>query len=512
MRASASKGLFLSIDPRSRQPLQAQIYSAIRAAILEGALAPGGSLQSSRGLAADLRVSRTTTLLAYEQLTAEGYLSARRGSGTFVALELPDDLPRASTSGPSVRSNHPPLSRRGAALASTPPNAIRVGGPPRAFRLGVPALDLFPIKQWTALVNRRLRSVSFAQLDYGDPAGLRPLRNAIADHVRAARGTRCSADQVIVLAGAQRGLEMMCQMLLDPGDEAWMEEPGYHGIRCALVAAGARIRPGRVDDDGLDVEAMARRSPRAKLAYVTPSHQFPLGVPMSLSRRLALLKWATDASAWILEDDYDSEFRYGTRPIPCLHGLDVDGRVIYVGSFSKTVFPSLRLGFVIVPDDLQERMVAARRAADLHPPAIDQLVLADFMEGGHFERHLRRMRAAYAERLHALEHAAARYCAGALHLRPVKTGMHAVADLEDVSAERLFSEAAARGVELMPMSVYCATKGTTRNAIILGFAPIRPEAIHRGMERLAAAIEAARRQEHLGRRLPAEPRLLSSTV
>jgi GntR family transcriptional regulator / MocR family aminotransferase len=228
--------------------------------------------------------------------------------------------------------------------------------------------------------------------------------------------------------------------------------------------------------------------------YVTPSHQYPLGVPMSLARRLALLHWASGARAWVIEDDYDSEFRYGARPVPCLHGLDVDGRVIYVGSFSKTLFPSLRLGFLIVPPDLQEGLVAARAAADQHPPVLDQSILADFLVEGHFARHLRRMRVAYRERLEALSAGAQRYCGGALRLRPTRTGLHAIADLDGVDATRVSREAERRGVEATPLSAYFAGPTPSVNGLVLGFAAVRPEAARRGMERLAAAIEAARRR------------------
>jgi GntR family transcriptional regulator / MocR family aminotransferase len=485
--------LLIRIDPHAGEALQQQIYAGIRRAILEGIVEPGTRLLSSRALALDLGVSRTTTLLALEQLLAEGYLTARHGSGTFVAHELPDDLPQARASRPAFDPKHPPLSRRGQALAATPPAARRISGPPRAFRLGVPGLDLFPIRTWSQLASRRLRSLTPAQLDYNDTAGLKALREAIADHVRTARGTQCSADQVFIVAGAQRGLDQICHLLLDPGDTAWMEEPGFPGARSALLGAGARIVPVRVDADGLDVDAGERRAVHARLAYVTPSHQFPLGVPMSLARRLALLKWASAAQAWVVEDDYDSEFRYGSRPIPCLHGLDVDGRVIYVGSFSKTLFPALRLGFLIVPPDLQDPLLAARRAADLHPPLYDQTVLADFMIGGHFERHLRRMREAYRERLEALTAAAERFCPDALHLRPVRTGLHVVADLEDADAGTVFQEAAARGVEVAPLSEYFFGRTKPINGLVLGFAAVPPEAMSEGMERLAKAIEAAGR-------------------
>jgi GntR family transcriptional regulator/MocR family aminotransferase len=486
--------LLIRVDPGAPVGLQQQIYAGVRRAILDGVLPPGTRVPSSRALAADLSVSRTTSLLALEQLLSEGYLTARPGSGTFVALELPDDLPGARGSRPSRSPRHPPLSKRGKALAAARPPSERLAGPPRPFRIGIPAVDLFPVRLWSQLWTRRLRFATPSQLDYGETAGFPALRQAIAEHVRAARGTECDPDQVFVVSGAQRAMDLLCQLLLDPGDEAWMEEPGYPGARSALVAAGARIRPVPVDEDGLDVEAGARRGPRARLVYVTPSHQFPLGVPMSLPRRLALLQWAGAAGAWVIEDDYDSEFRYGARPIPCLHGLDGDGRVVYVGSFSKTLFPALRLGFMIVPQDLHRELLAVRRATKVHPARLDQAVLADFMLGGHYERHLRRVRAAYRERLEALQHAAARRCGGALRLRPVRTGLHAVADLVDVDARRVYEAAAGRGVEVMPLSAYYFGRSHPQNAIVLGFGGVRADSVEDGMKRLAAAIDAARRR------------------
>jgi GntR family transcriptional regulator/MocR family aminotransferase len=489
--STRAAGLLIRLDPRQRGGLQRQIHASIQRAILDGVVGPGTRLPSSRALADDLGVSRTTTLLALQQLQAEGYLTGRRGSGTFVADELPDDLPRRRGGRPPARLRHPTLSRRGSALVAAPQGARRLAGPPRAFRIGTPGVDLFPAALWWRLASRRLRTITPTQLDYGEPAGLRALREAIAGHVQTARGTRFSADQVLVVAGAQQGLELISRLLLDPGDRVWMEEPGYPGARSALLGAGARIVPVPVDAEGLAVAAGVRLAADARLAYVTPSHQYPLGVPMSLPRRLALLAWAGRAGAWVIEDDYDSEFRYGARPVPCLHGLDVDGRVIYVGSFSKTLFPALRLGFVVVPPDLQHRLVAARAAADQHPPVLDQAVLADFIAEGHFARHLRRMRMAYRERLEALTDAAARFCGGALRLRPTRTGLHAIADLDGVAAARVSREAAARGVEATPLAAYFAGRGRPANALVLGFAAVRPEAARRGMQHLAAAIAAA---------------------
>ena len=300
---------------------------------------------------------------------------------------------------------------------------------------------------------------------------------------------------MIVVSGAQHGLELICRLLLDPGDVAWMEEPGYPGARGALVAAGARIRPIPVDAQGLNVEVGERRARDARLAYVTPSHQFPLGVPMSLPRRLALLAWARAARAWVIEDDYDSEFRYGTRPIPCLHGLDVDGRVIYVGSFSKTLFPALRLGFLIVPPDLHDTVLAARRAADIHP--------GDDRSGGarrfHDRRPLRAAPAADAHRIPRAPRCPGRRRRAALPRRAAAAAGHDRAARRRRSRGRpttqlVFHEAVARGVEVMPLSAYCFDRRAPPvNGLVLGFAAVRPELFDAGFEALAAAIDAARR-------------------
>ncbi|HKE17786.1 MAG TPA: PLP-dependent aminotransferase family protein [Kofleriaceae bacterium] len=492
-RPAANLLIHLDHRDRGRGTLQEQIYAGIRRAILSGVMRPGTRLASSRALARDLGVSRTTTQLALEQLEAEGYLTAQRGSGTFVAEALPDDLPQIAAHGPPAALEHPPLSRRGALLAACKAPARRIAGPPRPFRLGVPALEHFPVRVWSRLASRRIMSITSTQLDYGKPAGLPALREAIAEHARAARGARCDADQIIIVGSAQRGLDVLCQMLLDPGDQAIVEDPGYPGAWTAILAAGGAIAPVPVDRDGLDLEAAAPCG-RVRLAYVTPSHQFPLGVPMSLPRRLSLLRWASAAGAWVVEDDYDAEFRHGAQPVPCLQGLDPDGRVIYVGSFSKSIFPALRLGYLIAPVELVGPLLAARRAgADPQPPFLEQAVLADFIGGGHFARHLRRMRAIYRERLDALTAAAERYCGGVLDVRPVRTGLHAVADVRGADPARVFDEALARGVECMPLADYVRGSGRADSALVLGFGAVGPAALTSGMRSLAAAIESAQR-------------------
>jgi GntR family transcriptional regulator/MocR family aminotransferase len=484
--------VLVHIDRREGGPLQRQICEGLRRHIAEGVLSPGTRLPSSRRLADDLAVSRVTTSGAYEQLESEGYLTSKRGSGTFVTLDLSNLVPVPSAC-PAPRGDRPSLlSQRGEALAVLPPPALRAPGPPVPFRLGSPAVDLFPIQSWSELARRRYRRVSAARLDYSDLAGVPALREAIAEHLQAARGTRCSAEQIVIVAGAQRGMELLFQTLLDPGDEAWLEEPGYTGARSALFAAGARAVPVPVDAEGLDVAAGLARAPEARLAFVTPSHQFPLGVVMSERRRRELLAWASGRRAWIVEDDYDSEFRYGTAPVPCLHGLDTQGCVAYLGTFSKSLFPSLRLGFIVAPADYCEKLVKARLASDVQPAYIEQAILADFIGEGHFDNHLRRMRALYAERLDALVQAARRACGGVLSLRPVRAGMHVAAELIGVDAGRVFLHAQARRLEVMPLSTYYSGGGPRANGLILGFGACSPDANSRGMDQLAQAIEAAR--------------------
>lgn len=491
MPRTASLPLFLE---RGDGTLQQQIYRGIRRCIEGGLIDANYRLPSTRALAADLGVSRTTALLALEQLSAEGYVVARRGSGMFIAPRLPERrVPAAAR--PDAREprpprvSRPPFSRRGTALAATTaPDRRTPATPPRAFRLGTPALDLFPHRTWSRLAREALRAQTGARLDYAPLAGLPELRTAIAELVQS-RGTRCDAEQVHVVAGAQRGLDLLAHMLLDPGDDAWIEDPGYPGARAALVAAGARLVPMPVDEHGMCVEGA---SVAARLAYVTPSCQFPLGVAMSLARRRQLLDWARRSRAWIVEDDYDCDIRHDAGPLPCLHALDPDGRVIYLGTFSKSLFPALRLGFLVVPRELAAGFRIARLATDLHPPVLEQRVLTAFITQGHFERHIRRMQSAYAERLDALRRAVER-SGLPLTLRPVHAGMHAVLNVEGVDADRLHAEAAALGVESMPLASYYWRGGRRPNALLIGFGAVPAVSIRQGFVKLVRAYEAAQR-------------------
>jgi GntR family transcriptional regulator/MocR family aminotransferase len=478
----------------SREPMHRQLYSELREAVLNGRLPPGSRLPSTRAIASELGVSRNTVMGAFDQLLAEGYLEGKVGSGTYVAEKLPEDMlhARGVPSAPRTRPVGAALSKRGAVLASSPIIPPRPHRMPRAFRPGPGAADHFPTALWMRLLARRWRGPLRELLSYGESAGYRPLREAIAAYVRAARAVRCDASQVVVVSGSQQGLDIMARLLLDPGDHVWIEDPGYLGARGALVGAGARVSPVPVDGEGLMVSAGIARQPHARMVYVTPSHQFPLGVTMSLARRLALLEWVKRSSAWVIEDDYDSEFRYSGRPIASLQGLDFTGRVIYLGTFSKVLFPSLRLGYLILPPELVEAFTNARALVDRHSPLIDQAVLADFIAEGHFARHIRRMRALYAHRHATFVEAAQKELAGLLEVEPQDAGMHLVGWLpegvDDAAASRSAFE---HGVEAPPLSAY-ALERKPMGGLLLGYTAMGTREIREGMRRLALALRAVK--------------------
>ena len=481
----------LPLDPAAPSPLYRQLYDALRVAILDGRLAPGTQLPATRVLARSLGVSRTTVVGAFEQLIAEGYLDGKVGAGTFVAHVLPDDQLRVVGQTPRSASMSPQmlrLSQRGTRLAATPVSAAADVGPPRAFRPGLPALDEFPFRTWQRLQQQCFREMQPDLLTYGEAAGYRPLREAIAAYLGASRGVSCMPEQVIVVAGSQQGLDLAARVLLDPDDPVWVEEPGYIGARGALAGAGARLVAVPVGREGLDLAAGMSLEPAARMVYVTPSHQYPLGVTMSLSRRLALLDWARAAGAWILEDDYDSEFRYAGRPLAALQGLDMDGRVIYCGTFSKVLFPALRLGYLVVPPDLVDAFVTARALLDRHPPTLEQVVLASFIGEGHFLRHIRRMRALYRERQSVLLAAARETLGELVELAPAETGMHLLGLLPPGVDDRAAARAAAAyGVDVVPLSAYALRK-PLRPGLVLGYAAFDTLAIRHGVHRLASAL------------------------
>jgi GntR family transcriptional regulator/MocR family aminotransferase len=465
----------LSLDPRRSGPLSRQLEERLRHAILAGELAAGERLPSSRAMAARLGVSRTTVLAAFDRLLAEGYLVGQAGSGTYVA---------ASSQRAEARPQAPPqLSRRGARIARTSVAMPHGGGPAVPFRSGVPALDRFPADVWASLGAARLRDLRQAAAGYPDPAGHPPLRAAVADYLAAHRGVRCTPEQVLIVTGSQQAIDLAARVLLDPGDPVWVEDPGYLGARGALAAAGARLHPRPLDREG-----MTLGDGPARMVYVTPSHQYPLGVTMSLPRRLALLDWAERRGAFIFEDDYDSEYRYAGKPLTALQGLDESGRVIYAGTFSKVLFPALRIGYLVVPRALQRAFTAAIAIAGRGTPVQSQAVLADFMAAGHFARHIRRTRLLYAERQAALVAAARRHLAGLLEVGPAQAGMHLVGWLPEGTEDALAAaRALARGVEAVPLSSLSLLR-PPRGGLLLGYTGYDGSALEAGAARLAEAL------------------------
>jgi GntR family transcriptional regulator/MocR family aminotransferase len=484
-RAPEGLGPIVSLDRRLVRPLHRQIYDGYRDAILEARLRPGQRLPSTRTLAEELQVSRIPVVTAFEQLAAEGYLMARVGAGSFVAPGLTGPV-RSGTGRRPPAVGRP--GRRRAPPCPIPPVAepwLEVDGP---FRLSRPALDQFPAATWSRLVARQARRLTRRDLAYGDPMGLPALREALAEHLGTVRSVRCSAAQIMIVTGSQQALVLVARALLAPGDPVWIEEPGYGGARDALRLAGARPVPVPVDGDGLDVEAGIELSSSARAALVTPSHQYPLGVTLSAARRLQLLDWARRCGAWLVEDDYDSEYRFDTRPLASLHGLDGDARVLYVGTFSKVLFPALRVGYLVVPPDLVPRLRRIRDAMDIFTAPFLQAVLAEFIREGHFARHLRRMRKIYGERRRALETALGRELGGTARVVGERAGMHLTVLLPPGSRDRAVALRAARlGLSVHPLSS-CYTGRAAQPGLVLGYGGLRPAEISEAVRRLRAAL------------------------
>ena len=458
--------LHLAVDRDSDQPIHRQVREGLRRAILDGRLRPGQRIPSTRTLAVDLGVSRLPVLSAYEQLLHEGYLTGRTGSGTYVSDAVPDELLRPArgntrgTTGKRTGFDRP---------AKTIWNLPLV-----PFQVGVPALDLFPHALWKKLVGRQLRAETPAQLSYSDPVGLEVLRSAIAEHIRTARAVRCEASQILIVSGSQSALRLAAAALIEPGDRVAIEEPGYFGAQHALKSGGADLVTVPVDKEGLDVVALRRRGPRIRAVYVTPSHQYPLGVTMSAARRFALLEWAAQQKAWILEDDYDSEFRHVSRPIATLQGMDARDRVIYIGTFTKALCPGVRLGYIVIPPELWDRFYQARLSFDFFTSTLYQRALAEFIEDGHFARHLRRMRGAYLERRDALLLGIARYCRG-LEVYNADAGLHVTVMLRDgIDDREVVANLRRRGLVALPLSnSYLGT--SRRHGLLLGFGCTTPQ-------------------------------------
>ena len=488
------------LDQHASIPLYRQLYDRLRNSILSGQLEAGTRLSSTRVLASSLGVSRTTTALAYELLLLEGYIESRVGDGTRVAhLQLgqvfQENRSAQGLDGSKSPEMRPPaFARRCQALIDMPCPEVFYGEQARLgnslFLVGQPDVTSFPYETWARLLARHARHSLPAVSLYQYVQGYLPLRQAIATHIGMTRGVHCSPEQIFLTTGVQGALDLVTRALLDPGDVAWVEDPGYSGARGALLAAGAQLVAVPVDGEGLDVEVGRQLSSEARLAIVTPSHQLPTGVTMSLSRRLALLDWSRETRAWIVENDYDSEYRFSGRPLEALHGLDRAGHVLYIGTLSKALFPSLRLGYLVAPPELLTGLKATQRFWAVHLPLVEQLALADFIAEGYFARHLRKMRQLYKERRDALVDALTRELGKRLEITVPEAGMHLAVWLpEGMSAQAVAQRAAASGVHILPISHF-SQRPLQRDGLVLGFASSSPQELRAGAHTLALALQA----------------------
>jgi GntR family transcriptional regulator/MocR family aminotransferase len=480
--AKSISSLELPLSPRpANKSLTDWLYAELRCAILDGRLRRGVRLPSTRDFALQHGVSRGIAMLVMEQLRDEGYLTSKTGAGTWVNERLPDDLLTVCARMPVTPTTAP------APLSSTLRQI-------RPFQSSDPDVNLFPIDIWSRLTSRHWRRATKALLSGVSSAGYAPLRNAIAEYLGTSRGVQCQASQVIIVTGTQQALDLIARLFVRPGESAWIEEPGYFGAAWALRNAGANIVPVPVDSDGMNVERGKQLAPRAKLAYVTPAHQAPMGVTMSLERRIALLRWAQSAKS-IVEDDYDSEFRFTGVPIPALQGLDKIGSVIFIGSFNKVLFPGLRLGYIVVPEQLLDKVVRMRYQMDLWANSINQAILADFIVDGHLGRHLRRMRETYAERRCALQDAAEKYLGDSLQLSGMHAGLATPAFYRaPVSSREFEREAANQGIDATALERYTVSKRRIRG-VLLGFAAFESREINQGMQKLATVVERFERKQ-----------------
>jgi GntR family transcriptional regulator/MocR family aminotransferase len=470
----------LTLKSRSRhQTLTNWLYGELRSAILDGRLAPGARLPASRDFASQYELSRGTVVSVLERLQAEGYVTSRVGFGTWVnRVEAPRPARQAATT--------PAYIRRVISTYKQPQPWVDLAffDGIRPFRIGVPAINEFPSEVWGRIAADRARNFRSWLKKEADGRGYRPLRDAIAEYLRTSRGVRCTAEQIVLVSGIQQALDLLARLLLKKSDPIWMEDPGYFGARIAFDNVGARMIAVPVNEEGLSVSAGMKICPDAKGAYVTPAHQFP----MSLERRMALLRWASRAGAFVIEDDYDSEYRFEGPPLPALQSLDNHSSVIFIGSFSKTLFPALRVGYVVLPAPLVDFFLGFRYRTDFRNSSFDQAVLCDFIVDGHLARHLRRMRNLYAERLATLMEGAKQHLGGLLEISHVRAGLYTIGYLKNEMTSRQAEKLAeAQGVEVLAVDRYTLRRPDP-NALLLGFGGFDEPAIRQGLIRLAKAL------------------------
>jgi GntR family transcriptional regulator / MocR family aminotransferase len=499
-RAGGALLLSIAIDHGSTRPISTQLYVILRDLMLSGAIAAGIRLPASRTLARDLGVSRTTVIDAFDRLIAEGLAEARVGSGTFVSDVLNAERPRQRpVEGRAPDRTKPSLSKAMDWAVDRFSDRPRLPYAPRAFVTALPAFDAFPMAQWARLAAKHWRGSRADVMGYGAPFGHAPLREAIAAHLRANRGIACEMEQIFIVGGAQQAFHLIGTVLLNPGDKVWFENPGAIGARNSLLACGAELVPVPVDGEGLRVDDGLKRSREFRLVFVTPSHHQPLGHVMSLERRFALLRSAEQAGAWIIEDDYDGEFFFGRRPLPTLKSVDRTGLVIYVGTFSKSLFPALRLGFMLVPPSLVDVFKKVSAAFVQGVPTSVQAVVAEFIEEGHFATHIRRMRRIYEERHEALYEAAQRELGGLLDVVRTDSGLHTIGYLPGHLSEIAVARAAeARHIVVSPIARF-SIEPTAVNGLVLGFGGVKPPEIRSGVAVLREALQGLVKPPHAAR-------------
>ncbi len=480
----------LVIDRAKKIPLFRQLDAQLRQAIASRRLPAHTRLPGTRQLALEVGVSRITVKNTYEQLIAEGYLYSSGRSGTYVAeIGAHHQRPSASEARKRKSQGIGGLSKRGTRIAHT--QATTRLGSTRPLRPGTPAMDLFPFALWARLGSKNLRKGRSEQFGYGQAGGYLPLRCAIADYLREARAVHCEAEQIIITNGAQQAFILTALALLDPGDRVLFEDPGHAAGRDIFRAAGLDIVPGSIDGEGLNPESAVQTGPAPRLIFTTPSHQHPLGVTMSIRRRLELLAYAKHHGAWILEDDYDSEFRYTGRPISAMQGLDEDGCVLYIGTFSKVLFPAIRIGYMVVPLSLTQALYAAQALICQSVSQLTQVVLTEFINAGHFTAHVRKMRIAYAERRDALSDALQKHLGDLLEVSPPDAGMHLIAWLPEGVDDRTVCESLWQsGFDALPLSMYCL-KPLGRGGLMLGFANTAVQDMAPTVRRLAKVVRKA---------------------
>ncbi len=488
----------IRLDRANERPLYWQIYESLRQAILKRQLEAGAYLPSSRDLAKTLAVSRNTVRNAFDQLMAEGYLETQVGSGTFVTTQLPDETLSVWQSHTlNLENKHQRiLSGYGTAmdqLGRRFPLGNNLQVHP-LFAIGIPDMTAFPFDIWFRLTNRCQKKFSTSAMgQHQSPLGYWPLRVEIARYLRAARAIQCEPEQIIIVSGTQKSIYLTAQILLNEGDSIWMEEPGYTAAMGAMWSIGATINPVPVDLEGLRVETGIELYPEARLAYVTPSHQYPLGDTMSLPRRLMLLNWAEENGRWIIEDDYDSAYRYDGPPLPALQGLDQNGRVIYLGTFSKVMFPTLRLSYLVIPQDLIHAYRGALIPLESYPPLLSQTVLTEFMHDGHFARHIRRMRKLYGQKRNLFRDLVRKELGDFLTLGPNECGMHAVGFLPKEVSETAITQLVKKdGFSLTGLSSFYQSKNK-RDGLLLSFTSASQEEIQEGVRYLAQIFHESKK-------------------